>query len=117
MITRQNRHLVGYTDETIENFVIPSTIKINGILHEVCAIDDNAFSMSDNLISITIPASVKRIGIGILWGSAGGKTIIYEGTIAEWNSIDFHEWWNSTCKINMIICSDGSFVPPPGHSD
>lgn len=62
----------------------------------------------DYLNTITIPASVNYIGrYGI-----SAKTIIYEGTIAEWNSIEKDPEYIHEYQIGVLVpvvqCTDGS---------
>lgn len=61
-VTSSNRNKVGYTGEDNEILIIPETFKdSNGTLYRVTTISDSAFSNCDNLISVTIPASVVYI--------------------------------------------------------
>ena len=61
-ITAENRHMIGYTDETTE-LNIPSTFQgEDGTWYRVTSIGDNAFGMCGNLTHVTIPDSVTTIG-------------------------------------------------------
>ena len=38
------------------------------------------------------------------------KTINFEGTKAEWNSIEKHEKWDANAYIEIIKCVDGDIA-------
>ena len=48
---------------------IPATITYNGKTYNVVAIEDYAFYQCENLISVTIPHTIKRIGDRAFYGS------------------------------------------------
>ena len=48
-----------YKDETI---IIPSTVNNNGITYDVVSIGEKAFLICSNLVSVTLPSSIKTIG-------------------------------------------------------
>ena len=60
-ITADNRHMIGYTDETT-NLVIPATFEYDGVWYRVVGIGDEAFKMCRNLIGVTLPEGIVSIG-------------------------------------------------------
>ena len=48
-----------------------------------------------SLASITIPNSVTSIGISAFESCESLNNIIFDGTIEEWDAIDFGNNWNS----------------------
>lgn len=62
-VTNDNRDKIGYTEDENLNLVIPETFQdLDGALYRVIAIDNDAFFYHENLVSVTIPSSVTSIG-------------------------------------------------------
>lgn len=57
-------------------------------------IAQSAFWMLENLKSVTIPQSVKKIGYNAFGECIGLKHIYYQGTIVQWESISKEENWD-----------------------
>ncbi len=77
------------------SFVLPEGVTVIG---------KGAFSYSQNLTQITIPKSVTRIEEDAFNACVDLETIIYEGTVAEWNAIKKGE---SLFYYARVICTDG----------
>ena len=77
------------------SFVLPEGVTV---------IREGAFSYSPNLTQITVPKSVTRIEEDAFGACVHLKTIIYEGTVAEWNANTIGE---SLFYYTRVICTDG----------
>ena len=96
----------------LSNIVIPATFNCksvskvvsHGFFGNVCTktiimpdtiveIDTEAFSALNNLTSIRLSKNLKKIGQGALSGDKLLKEISYDGTMEEFNKIDFGENW------------------------
>ena len=86
--------------------------EVNGS-ENIVEIGQDAFFFCTDLESITFSTALKKIGATAFY--ACKAEIVFEGTQAEWNSIELHEKWNghtdADCLIKKVICTDGEFVP------
>lgn len=83
----------------VVNVVIPDSISI---------ISDSAFSYCYSLTSVTIPDSVTSIDDGAFYACASLITINFEGTVEQWNAIEFGENWNLWVPATEVVCSNGT---------
>ena len=88
---------------SLEKVVIPDSIT---------AIGRYAFYNCSSLKEITIAESVTSIGEGAFWGCTMLETIVFEGTVGQWNDIVFIKddggfEWNYYVPATTIICNDG----------
>ena len=60
------------------------------------------------LTSVTIPSSVIFIGSGAFNNCTTLTTIHFEGTVEQWNAIEFGDHWNYNVPATEVICSDGT---------
>lgn len=67
---------------------IPSSIEYEGVIYNVTSIGDWTFNLCRNVTSITIPNSVKSIGLSAFSGCSGLKKVIIPD-IAAWCNITF----------------------------
>lgn len=87
---------------TVVSLIIPEGVTIIG---------DEA--LRDNpLNNITIPSTVTSIGYSAFMDDGYLETINYNGTQAEWNSIEFGGDWNSGCQEITVHCTDGDIIIP-----
>ena len=86
------------------NIVIPD-------LHQgkpVTGIDEHAFWNCKELISVTIPDTVTRIGGFAFEGCIKLNTICFSGTVEEWRSVRKEKGWNKGVPKKLsVMCSDG----------
>ena len=81
-----------------ETTIIPGT---------VTKIGRSAFNSITLLESITIPESVTEIGRCAFYGCTSLTSIIFQGTIEQWNEIDFGDGWNDEVPAKFVHCTDG----------
>ena len=95
--------IVGYRlNET--KIVIPSSIE--GIA--VTSIADFAFMDHNEITEVTIPLSIKTIGLSAFNGCIGIKTVNYGGTKAQWTALlNASESNNQPLIAATVKCSDG----------
>ena len=74
------------TNQLVGDVVIPSKVKSGSTVYTVIEISGWAFSSCNKMTSITIPATVKRIGYSAFYGCYGLKAVNVED-IAAWCSV------------------------------
>ena len=84
-------------------FYVPFSVD-NILVTEIAA---NAFMNNTDLESVRIAVTVTKIGTFAFSGCTGLKTINYDGTMAQWNAINFVDGWNYGAGNFTVICSDG----------
>ncbi len=62
------------------------------------------------LKTITIPKTVKVIGISAFENCTNLTTIVFEGTMEEWNNILKHNNWDLNTGDYTVYCSDGKIT-------
>ena len=70
-------------------------------------IKEGAFEGNQDLISITIPNTVKRIGSKAFLGCSNLQDMEYEGNSKDWNKIELGEDWNEGTEIESVESADG----------
>ena len=78
----------------------------------ITSIGENALSGRTSITALGIPSSVTSIGAGAIAGCDALTTIIYDGTIEQWNAIAIDSTWNENFfggTTNVTIkCKDGA---------
>ena len=74
----------------------------------VSSIGDGAFSGCTGLTSITIPDSVTSIGDFAFIGCTDLTSIEFDGTIEQWQAIQFASRWNEDTGEYVVHCTDGT---------
>ena len=72
------------------------------------AIVSYTFNDCSGLTSITIPDSVTYIGNSAFSGCTGLTSIKYDGTIEQWQPIQFGKNWNNGTGEYVVHCADGT---------
>ena len=80
-----------------DEFTVPDGVKTIG---------DYAFSDCNALESITLPASITKIGEYAL-SCESLKQVRYEGTTDEWEEVEQGEGWLYETQVKKVRCSDG----------
>ena len=73
---------------------------------QLVEIGDYAF-FSSGITSIEIPANVTTIGDRAFAYNSSLSNIVFNGTVLEWNAIEFGSEWNDNVPATKVICSDG----------
>lgn len=86
---------------SLANVDLPSTLS---------EIGQSAFAGCSSLHTVTIPISVMKIGYGAFGVAGTPLNIAYQGTIEQWNVIQFDS--PSACFPNdtKIVCTDGTLI-------
>ena len=92
-------------------YPIPGLTSIT-IPSSVTSIGYSAFSCCHDLTSIIIPSSVTSIGDGAFSACESLTSITFQGTIAQWNAIDFgsESDWDDGTGNYTIHCTDGDIA-------
>ena len=70
------------------------------------SIGDSAFDCNE-FTNIIIPNTVTSIESYAFNGCTSLSSIIYEGTVEQWNAITFGEYWKNDVLATYVQCSDG----------
>jgi hypothetical protein len=76
-------------------------------------IKEGAFEGNQDLISITIPNTVKRIGSKAFSGCSNLQDMEYEGNSKDWNNIELGEDWNEGTEVESVESADGDLYLEP----
>ncbi len=82
---------------------IPNTYKGKPVVE----IGEHAFSLADNIKSITIPDSVTSIGDSAFSVCHNLTSITFEGTKAQWKQISKGHNWNYNTGEYTVYCTNG----------
>ena len=89
------------------DFIIPEIVVFKKVAYRVTSIGWWAFDGCNSLTSIVIPESVKSIEDYAFIGCKSLTSITFQGTIAQWNEIDFGNRWNDEVPAKFVLCTDG----------
>ena len=114
--------MLAFSDNTtVKSVLLPNTIKelyshafarcsqlntIN-IPNSVESIEYYCFVNCESLQYIYIPSSVKNFGYHVFYGCTSLNTIIYEGTVSQWNALIRGKDLFNNVPATHVICSDG----------
>lgn len=107
--------------KNIKSIVFPNNIEYVGnaafaycdllnnitLSNKMSTLKSEIFSYCPSITSITIPTNIVKFEDSIFAYSENLNTIIYEGTIAQWNAIDKHIFWNIHMGNYIVHCTDG----------
>lgn len=107
-LTGNNFEEITITD-TIDGVRIPTRLSARCIKLEdgIELIDTYEFYYLDVLKEIYLPASIKAIQGSAITISPNVSDIYYDGTLEEWNEIEFGKGWKREDQIITIHCTDG----------
>ena len=70
-------------------------------------IGNEAFASCYELVDMSIPRSMRKIGEDVVWGNYSLSKIRYGGTKADWQRIKIHKT-NERLRTRVILCNDGT---------
>ena len=105
-ITKDNRSMIGYTGIQNEELVIPEVFENNGTWYKVTSISSEAFKKCTNLVSVTIPDTVRSISWWAFFGCTNLVDVIIPASVKTIGSSAFGECWSLT---NIIVDADNSY--------
>ena len=73
----------------------------------IVTISSYAFRFCSSLTSVVIPDSVTSIGTSAFYSCTSLSSITYEGTVAEWNTLEKGTNWSVGISATEVVCSDG----------
>lgn len=72
------------------------------------------FSRMECDFVLYLPSTIKSIGLHAFFNNPGADmkhaTIIYNGTMEQWNTIEKNDDWNVNKTANKIVCNDGTIT-------
>ena len=111
----------AFYETSMQKIVIPDSVKyinygafiysrrlIEVVMHGVVNIDTVAFREC-GFTTLTLPVTTKYLGYRVFL-YCDVTTIIYEGTMQQWNSISKNSSWNDLSDITTIQCTDGTIT-------
>ena len=95
--------LIAVDTNCVGNYIIKENTRLIG---------DGAFISCSALTSVTIPNSVTSIGYGAFYACESLETIVFDGTMEQWLSIDMETYWEDDVPTKVIHCTDGDITLP-----
>lgn len=97
--------IVTVQSVNIDTAIILSAVEFKNVTYTVTRIDSIAFYDCLELISVTIPDSIKSIMYSAFWGCNKLTSITYVGTVEQWNAIFSGGIGDIVCTVH---CTDGN---------
>ena len=91
--------LIEVSDSEITSYTVHENTKL---------IAGNAFNGCKSLTSVTVPSSVETINSGAFYYCGILAEITYEGTVAEWKSMQREAGWKKNDRTITVHCSNGN---------
>ena len=79
----------------------------------ITSIGEGAFAWCSSLTGMNIPKAVTSIGMAAFYSCESLTEIQFEGTVEDWNTITFGDYWNGGIMegdyipVEKVVCSDG----------
>jgi hypothetical protein len=73
----------------------------------ITTIEDKAFNLCNALARVEIPAGVAIIGNDAFGSCTRLYSIIFKGTVTQWNAITKGDTWNAAVPATHVHCIDG----------
>jgi hypothetical protein len=87
-----------FDSQPLTGIIVPTGVEV---------IEDDAFAYCHELNSIKLPVSIRSIRPYIFRGCRVLETIIFEGTMEQWNAITKDSYWNKGAPATHVHCTDG----------
>ncbi len=118
-VTRIGNGTFGYL-EGVDEVVIPDTVQEIGTHAFYCSkikkvtlpsnlkrLEEAVLGQCRSLTEVVIPVSIEYIGKKAFYNTQSMQTLVYAGTVAQWNAIEKAENWDYNTHYTAIQCSDG----------
>ena len=104
-------YIFGAESYNENKFMVPSSLK-EVTLRNVQSIAENAFYGCNNIISLTLPYTVKEIKDNAFQHCQGLKILYYEGNISKWCNIEFSNQFSTPMYYaeNFYLKQDNDFI-------
>ena len=101
VVTYKGKNPQSYSNEYAGHVVIPETVTWEGKKYKVKYIEAGAFERCDKLTSITIPSSIKSVGLEAFY-MCENLTAVHITDLSAWCDIDFLSWGNPLNYANDL---------------
>ena len=108
MIKKYNYKLENNSNALIRLF--NDELRFLEIPNGITSINSYVFRDKKSLVNVTIPVSVIEIKNYAFINCSNLDTLIYLGTISQWESISKGEDWKSSKKDISLQCTDGTII-------
>lgn len=88
----------AFSECEIEEITIPNS---------VTSIENNAFDSNYSCKTLVVGSSVVNIGSSAFADCASLESIIFKGTVTQWNAIEKSDGWNDCVPATYVQCTDG----------
>lgn len=89
---------------TLVQYAVGKTDTFFEIPNSVISVAEGAFWENLYLTNVKIPSSVTSLDLN---GCSALISVIFEGTMEEWQAIDKNYYWKDPVPASKVICSDG----------
>ena len=112
-VTYYGNDMFHVTNEYHGHITIPENVQIGNVTYKVVAIHDSTFGMCEKVTGVTIPNTIKKIGVGAFGvNEAGGVdfTTVHISDLTSWCNIDFGNYGSNPLSHAECIYVNGELL-------